>query len=212
MIALVVGSTGLIGTQLIQLLLKDDYYSKVKAVSRTPLALNHAKLDNIIVDFEKLEQYQDQLKADVVFCCLGTTMKQAGSKEKFKKVDYEYPLQVAQIGKSNGASRYLLTSALGANKKSSIYYNQIKGQVEEAIDAVAFESFHIFRPSLLLGNRKEVRAGEDAAKLVYKFLGFLIPKKYQGIESSKVAAALLFYGKQSSKGKFIHESVELQNT
>ena len=94
---------------------------------------------------------------------------------------------------------------------SWFYYNKIKGEVEEAIAAVEFESFHIFRPSLLLGERKEPRPGEHAAKMVYKLFSFLIPQKYQAIDSSKVANAMLFYGKQPEKGKFIHESRELQN-
>ncbi len=211
MTALVLGCTGLIGKQLVQRLVQDNSYSKIKAVSRSPLDFNDPKVENIIVGFEQLQHQSDHLKADVIFCCLGTTMKQAGSKAAFEKVDYTYPLEVAKLGKATGASRYLLVSALGANKSSSIYYNQIKGQIEEAIAAVKFESFHIFRPSLLLGERQEKRAGEDTAKIIYKIFGFLIPQKYQGIESAKVANAMLFYGKQPGKGMFIHESRELQN-
>lgn len=211
MIALVLGGTGLIGKQLIDLLVQDSFYSKVVAISRKPLYVNHPKLEVVSVDFEKLSQYKTHLKADVIFCCLGTTMKQAGSKEAFKKVDYTYPLEIAKLGQDQGASRYLLISALGANKNSVIYYNQIKGEIEEAIAVLGYESFHIFRPSLLLGDRKEPRAGEDTAKIVYKLFKFLIPQKYQAIDSSKVANAMLFYGKQSIHGKFIHESLELQN-
>ena len=211
MTALVLGSTGLVGAQLIQRLLEDNSYSKIKVVSRHTIDLNHHKVENVIVDFEMLEHYRDQLKADVIFCCLGTTMKQAGSKEVFKKVDYKYPLDVAKISKSQGSSRYLLISALGANKNSSFYYNQIKGQIEEAIQALGFASFHIFRPSLLLGDRKEARVGEEAAKKVYKIFGFLIPPKYRAIDSGKVANAMLFYGKQTKEGMFVHESNELQN-
>jgi uncharacterized protein YbjT (DUF2867 family) len=211
MIALVLGSTGLIGEQLIQRLLQDNTYSRVKALSRHPLNVNHPKLQVILVDFENLDHYKVQLNADVIFCCLGTTMKQAGSKEAFKKVDYDYPLKTAQLGKAQGATRYLLISALGASKNSAIYYNQIKGEIEGVIEAIGFESFHILRPSLLLGHRKEPRVGEGAAKMVYKIFGFLIPQKYQAIDSSKVANAMLFYGKQHEKGTFVHESRELQN-
>lgn len=208
--ALVIGSTGLIGRQLLKLLLQDNTYLEVKAISRKPLDSSHAKLENLLVDFDNLADYGSKLNADVVFCCLGTTMKDAGSKEAFKKVDYDYPLLVARVAKASGASAYLLVSALGANRNSSIYYNQIKGEIEAAVEGVGFETYHIFRPSLLLGDRPQKRVGEAAAKAVYKFLGFLIPAKYKAIESIKVARAMLFYGKQLAKGKFIHESGEMQ--
>ena len=104
----------------------------------------------------------------------------------------------------------MLVSSLGANKTSGIFYNQVKGEVEEAIRQVGFDSFHILRPSLLLGPRKEERSGEDAAKFLYKIFGFLVPKKYQGIESIKVARAMLSFAQDDASGNFIHESTELQ--
>lgn len=208
--ALVAGSTGLIGKQLLQLLLDDPAYAEVKALSRKPMDVEHPKLKNIVVDLNKLNEHFDQLKADDVFCCLGTTIKQAGSKEAFRKVDYDYPLELAKLSKNQGATQYLIVTALGSNKMSGIFYNQVKGQVEEAIDQVGFQSYHIFRPSLLLGERTEKRAGEGAATVVYKALGFLIPLKYKAIESAKVAKAMLHMAKQNSTGKFIHESKELQ--
>jgi len=104
----------------------------------------------------------------------------------------------------------MLVSSLGANKTSGIFYNQVKGEVEEAIRQVGFDSFHILRPSLLLGPRKEERRGEDTAKFLYKIFGFLVPKKYQGIESIKVARAMLSFAQDDASGNFIHESTELQ--
>jgi len=209
-IALVAGSTGLIGGQLLELLLAENSYSKVIALSRKPLSISHPKLDNIVVEANDLKKHQE-LKADDVFCCLGTTIKQAKSKEAFRKVDFDYPLDLANLLKANGASRFLLVSSLGADKSSGIFYNQVKGEVEEAIAAVAFDSFHILRPSLLIGPRKEARAGEDAAKAVYKIFGFLIPAKYKGIDSIKVARAMISFAKENKHGKFIHESAELQS-
>jgi uncharacterized protein YbjT (DUF2867 family) len=138
-------------------------------------------------------------------------MKQAGTKEAFKMVDHDYPVALAMICKSQGAKQYLLVSALGANKKSSIYYNHIKGEVEEAIGALGYDHFHIFRPSLLMGDRNEKRAGEDAAKLFYSIFGFLIPAKYKGIQGKQVAKAMLHFSSTYEKGKIIHESGELQN-
>ncbi|MBX2964317.1 MAG: oxidoreductase [Cyclobacteriaceae bacterium] len=208
--ALLAGSTGLIGKQLLQLLLDDSAYAEIKALSRKPIGIEHPKLKNIVLDLNKLDEHFDQLKADDVFCCLGTTIKQAGSKEAFRKVDHDYPLELAKLSKNQGATQYLIVTALGSNKMSGIFYNQVKGQVEEAIDQVGFQSYHIFRPSLLLGERTEKRAGEGAATVVYRALGFLIPLKYKAIDSAKVARAMLHMAKQNSKGKFIHESKELQ--
>jgi uncharacterized protein YbjT (DUF2867 family) len=208
--ALLAGSTGLIGKQLLGLLLEDSRYTVVKAISRKPLAIQHSKLQNIVTDFISLTEHHDELKADDVFCCLGTTIRQAGSQAAFRKVDYDYPLELARLTKNHGATQYLIITALGADAKSGIFYNRVKGEVEQAIEAVGFDSYHIFRPSLLLGERTEKRAGEGAATVVYKALGFLIPLKYKAIDSAKVAKAMLHFAKQDSKGKFIHESKELQ--
>ncbi len=208
--ALIAGSTGLIGKHLLQLLLESDQYNLVKAITRKPLDFQHPKLENIIVDFDRLTEQYAHFKADDVFCCLGTTMKQAGSKDAFQKVDYVYPVELAKICKSQGAKQYLLVSALGANKKSSIYYNRIKGELEEAIDVLGYERYDIFRPSLLMGERTDKRAGEDAAKLFYGIFGFLIPTKYKGIQGNKVAQAMIYFSSSTEKGKFIHESSALQ--
>jgi uncharacterized protein YbjT (DUF2867 family) len=137
-------------------------------------------------------------------------MKQAKTKEAFQKVDLDYPLEIAKLSKEKSATQYLLISALGADKNSGIYYNRIKGETEEVIAHVNFQTLHIFRPSLLLGERKESRPGEDAAKIFYKLFGALIPKKYKGIEGATVARAMLFLAKQEQPGIHIHESAELQ--
>ncbi|MBA4145999.1 MAG: oxidoreductase [Cytophaga sp.] len=208
--ALVAGATGLIGGQLLELLLADRYYDKVIAISRKPLELESSRLQNSVIDFAQLESAATDLKADDVYCCLGTTIKQAGSQSAFRKVDYEYPAQLARITKQNGARQYLLVSALGADPSSGIFYNRVKGETEVAIHEVGFESVHVMRPSLLMGPRKEHRSGEEAAKVFYKYLGFLIPAKYKGIESIKVARAMIALAKQNKAGYFIHESLTLQ--
>jgi uncharacterized protein YbjT (DUF2867 family) len=209
-IALIVGTTGLIGSQLLDLLLADADYEKVIAISRKPLAKAHSKLDNIVCELADFSTSLQGVIADDVFCCLGTTMRKAKTKEAFRAVDYDAPLALAKAMKENGAKKYILISALGSKKSSSIFYNQVKGQVEEAIDQIGFESYHILQPSLLTGPRKEQRAGEEAAQVFYKIFGFLIPKKYASIESIKVARAMMAYAKEEKKGKFIHLSQELQ--
>lgn len=209
--ALIAGSTGLIGKQLLELLLDDSYYNKVIAVSRKPLDVQHPKLENVVVDFDSLNTHSNILKADDVFCCLGTTIRIAKTKEAFRKVDFDYPVGLANVTKNQGSEQYFLISALGADENSGVFYNRVKGEVEKAIQTVAFPSFHIFRPSLLLGDRTEERVGEGAATRFFKIFGFLIPLKYKAIESAKVAKAMITLAKQNQTGFHIHESKELQS-
>ncbi len=208
--ALVAGSSGLIGRQLLSLLLEDSRYAKIIAISRKPLELTHPKLENVVLDFAHLEQHSQALRCNDIFCCLGTTIKKVKTKEAFRKVDFDYPVELARIGKEQGAEKYLLVSALGANKNSSLFYNQVKGEVEDAIAKIEIPALHIFRPSLLIGPRAEQRGGEEAAKWVYKIFGFVIPAKYMAIESIKVARAMIFLAQEKVKGIVIHESKELQ--
>lgn len=210
-VALVAGATGLIGKQLLQLLLADPEYHRVKAVSRHPISGDNPRFENIIADFDALADLENRLKADVVFCCLGSTMKKAGSKDAFSKVDYVYPLELGKVALAHGASQYLIVSALGADPSSSVFYNKVKGEVERAVSALGYPSVHIFRPSLLLGPREESRAGEDAAKVFYRIFSFLIPRKYKGIEGVKVARAMVHFAREEKPGTHIHESESLQS-
>jgi uncharacterized protein YbjT (DUF2867 family) len=208
--ALIVGSTGLIGNQLVELLLDDDRYTQVTAIARTSLPFSHPKLKLIIADFDSIESQKEKLVADDVFCCLGTTIKSAKSKEAFRKIDFDYPLLIAKLTKALGAKQFLLVSALGANKASSVFYNKVKGEIEEAISSLGFESYHVLRPSLLLGPRIEKREGEQSMQKIFSAVGFLIPKKYKAIESIKVARGMLAIAKKNVSGNFIHESNSLQ--
>lgn len=208
--ALIVGSTGLVGNQLVELLLDDDRYTQVTAIARTSLPFSHPKLKLIIADFDSIESQKEKLMADDVFCCLGTTIKSAKSKEAFRKIDFDYPLLIAKLTKALGAKQFLLVSALGANKASSVFYNKVKGEIEEAISSIGFESYHVFRPSLLLGPRIEKREGERSMQKIFSAVGFLIPKKYKAIESIKVARGMLAIAKKNVSGDFIHESNSLQ--
>ncbi|MBS1490042.1 MAG: NAD(P)H-binding protein [Bacteroidetes bacterium] len=209
-IALLAGSTGLVGSQVLDLLLKSDSYSSVIALSRKKLRIESPKLVNVICSLSELAARANELRADDVFCCLGTTIKQAKSKEAFRAVDYEAPWWLAKITQQEGAKKFILVSALGASKESSLFYNRVKGEVEEAIAAVGFECFHILRPSLLVGPRTEKRSGEDAAKIFFKFFGWAVPKKYKAIESIKVARAMVSFAGETNRGTIIHESNELQ--
>lgn len=207
--ALIAGATGLIGGQLLDLLLASNQYHSIIAWTRRDLA-HHKKLVQLKMKEGSAPALDATLQIDDVFCCLGTTMAKARSKGKFHQVDFTYPLLLGETGIAHNAKKYLLVSALGANKQSHIYYNRVKGEVEDAITKLGYDAVHIFRPSLLLGPREEKRSAEDAAKFFYKVFGFLIPNKYQAIESIKVARAMLHFSSDLQSGNFIHESMELQ--
>lgn len=209
--ALLAGATGLVGSHLLSLLLHSPQYTSVKAVTRHPLSISHSKLENIVVpDFTKLDDYASQMECDIVFCCLGTTIKKAGTKDKFFEVDYTYPHKLAQIALKQGAKAYFLVSALGADKGSLFYYNRVKGEIETAIRGMGYWSVHIFRPSLLLGKRQEKRLGEDTAQLLHRLIWWLIPLKYRGIKAEAVAKAMLHYAQSLMKGNYVHSSGDMQ--
>lgn len=208
--ALLAGATGLIGSQLLPLLLASDRYARVIVIARREIQQVHPKLTCLVVDFDKLSEAESKLKCDDVYCCLGTTMKQAGSKEAFRKVDYDYPLSLAQVTRRLGASQYSLVSAMGANRDSSVFYNRTKGEVEDAISAIDFSSIHIYRPSLLVGPRANQRPGEMIATVFAKTFFFLIPKHYRPIKSINVARAMLAFASQDEDGIYFHPSDALQ--
>lgn len=209
--ALLIGATGLIGNQLLTKLLHSPFYSRVIVLTRRSLEVRNTKLTEVIFDFDRPDA--SQVTADDIFCCLGTTIKKAGSREAFKKVDFEYPLKVAKLAKLNGASKYIIITAMGADPKSGIFYNRVKGEIESELKRLNFDSLHILQPSLLLGDRKESRTGEKVGEMLMAvfrpiMLGPL--KKYRAIESERVANAMLAFAKMPDKGVFLHDSGELQ--
>lgn len=158
-IALVLGATGLVGSALTRDLLGGNW-DEVRVLVRRPLALEHPKLRQIQVDWDRLEQYSEQFAGVyAVFCCLGTTIKQAGSQEQFERVDLEYPLAAAALAKEHNVKQFLAVSSMGASAKSRTFYSRIKGRTEEGLIAAGFHGLHLFRPSLLLGDRAEFRLG-----------------------------------------------------
>lgn len=202
--AILVGASGLVGGELLSLLLNGEEYSKVIVLGRRSLNLKHPKLDEIIVDFERLDQYKESIRVDEVFCCLGTTIKKAKSKEAFKKVDVDYVLGIARIAKEMKVEKFLIVSSMGANQQSAIFYSKMKGLVEESLKEIGFNYLHIFRPSLLLGQRQEVRSGETAAAFLSKGLSFLLVgrlRKYKPIQA-KVVAKGMYNAAQSTNGGY----------
>jgi len=208
-IAVVAGATGLIGSELVKILLADDYYASIIQLSRKKTGISHPKLREYVIDFNNLDYELKDISADDVYCCLGTTMKQAGSREAFRKVDYEYVVSLAEIMQKKGTRQFLVVSAMGANPKSSIFYNKVKGEMELTIKNIPFPAIHIFRPSLLLGNRSEKRSGEKFAIFIFKSLKFLFVgsfRKFRGIEGSVVANAMVKIAASRGEGIFTYES------
>lgn len=200
--AIIAGATGLIGKQLLFNLIECNNYNIVIALVRKEIPFHSPKLIQVIVDFNNLQLIAENLNADDIFCCLGTTIRKAGSQKVFKKVDYEYCLNLAKETHKNGSKNFFLVSALGANSKSKIFYNQVKGELEEAISKVGFTSFYIFRPSLLLGNRNEFRLGEKMMQIIMKPISKLMfgsMKKYAAIESKQVVKAMILLATSNNK-------------
>jgi uncharacterized protein YbjT (DUF2867 family) len=211
--ALIVGATGLVGKELLHLALNSDIYRKVIVLGRHLLDVEHPALEQHLVDFDNIESYSALIKADEVYCCLGTTIKKAKSKENFYKIDYTYPTEIAKIAKFNGASVFSLITAMGANKESLIFYNKVKGSLEEMVSRLQFKRCNIFRPSLLLGDRDEFRLGEEIGKVVAQKIDFMMVgslKRYRAIQAHVVAYAMLHLTQSAPEGINIFESNQLQ--
>lgn len=189
--ALIAGATGLIGRELIQKLADSDHYRLIYSLTRKKSGIVHEKIRELVIDFDTISQLKFDEPIDHVYCTLGTTMKQAGSRRNFRKVDYEYVVALANAGKKAGASKFLVISAMGANSKSSIFYNQVKGMTEEALKNIGYTELVILRPSLLLGERSDIRSGEKLSGFILKALNFLIPDNYKAIPAERVATSML---------------------
>ncbi|MBC2606724.1 oxidoreductase [Pelagicoccus albus] len=209
---LLAGATGLVGSQLLELLLADERIDLVRCVSRRPLEVKSEKLESVVAGFDSIGELAELFEVDTVFCCLGTTMKKAGSREAFRKVDYEYPLSLARHARQAGVERYVLVSAAGADPNSRIFYNRTKGEVEASIEGLGFPSFDILRPSLLLGNRDESRLGEDLAKAASPLLNLILRgplRKYRPMPSSKLAAVMAELPFSPMGGKRVFENGQI---
>ncbi|MFD0679187.1 MULTISPECIES: oxidoreductase [unclassified Paenibacillus] len=212
--AVIAGATGLIGGELVRGLLEDPFFDQVIALVRKETSLAHEKLIQVVTDYEALEDAVKQYLSDAyVFCCLGTTIKKAGSKEQFRKVDYEYPMLLGRLALQYGAAEYLIVTSMGASAGSAFFYNQIKGEVEEGLSKLQLPSLQIFRPSLLLGDRQEVRLGERFGAAVSRVVTPIMVgalRQYRPIQAQTVAKAMLKSSKKSNKGTWIYESDQIE--
>lgn len=213
--ALVLGATGLVGRHCLELLCgaEGEAYAAVHAIVRRPLGMRAERLQEHVIDFASLGDAVARIAATDVFCCLGTTIKKAGSQEEFHKVDYHYPLAAARRAADTLCRNFLLVSAMGANDHSSMFYNRVKGEAERDIAALTLRAVHILRPSLLLGEREEKRTGEAAGQVIGGLLSPLMLgplRKYRPIAGETVARALCAIARADQAGRHIYLSDELE--
>ncbi len=211
---MVAGATGLVGRAVLAGLLTDKRYKAVHCVGRRPLGINHPKLANHVVDFNHLTSIPGLDHVDDVFIALGTTIKAAGSQKAFKAVDFEAVLAIARVSKGLGATKIGVISAMGADATSKVFYNRVKGEMEEALGRLGYSAWVIARPSLLTGDRRALaQAARPAEKLGMLAMGFfkpLIPANYQAIGADKVASALLKAVQAQQHGLRVMLSGEMQ--
>ena len=200
--ALIIGATGATGKDLLSQLLADDTYAEVHCFVRKPLALTHPKLHAHVVDFDTPEAWADLVRGDVAFSCLGTTLAVAGSKDAQWRVDYDYQYAFAQQCKANGVPTFVLVSAAGAKAQSKLFYNRMKGALEEAVKKLSFPSLLIFQPSVLIRSNSD-RAGENLSVKTINFLNKLgILKRYRPMPTKVLAEKMLSAVYNSPKGTF----------
>jgi uncharacterized protein YbjT (DUF2867 family) len=205
--ALIAGASGLVGGECLRRLLASAAYSMVTIVTRRSLgdAARHPKVREIVVDFARLENIQAELRADHVFCTLGTTIRKAGSQAKFRQVDYEYPRHLAQLTRANGARHFSLVSALGASSNSGVFYSRVKGELEDALRAMGWPSLCLLRPSVIAGERQESRPLERVGEWLLRFG----PSTYRPVAAGSIAAAMIATAQHQAAGVTILESREI---
>ncbi len=205
--ALLAGASGLVGGECLKRLVESPEYGRVIVVTRRDLGepARHPKVVQRVIDFDRLGDDRDELRAHHVFCALGTTIRKAGSKARFRRVDYEYPLRLAQIARMNDAHHFSIVSALGASRSSPFFYSRVKGEVEEGLRAMRWPSLAIFRPSVIAGERGESRPLERVSEHLLR----LAPATWRPVAASDIAAAMVSVAIESPPDVTIVESRDI---
>ncbi len=207
--AILLGATGLIGGHLLDILLEGNAYDEVLVIGRSSTGRNHPKLTEKLGDLLDDDFFKQPLECQHMYCCIGTTQSKTSDLTVYKHIDYGIPVQSAMAGLKGGMQKFLVVSSLGANPKSKMFYSRTKGQMEEALRKMSIPRLHIFRPSLLLGDRDETRIGEKVGVAINKLLGWAFPAKYKGIPAKKVAQAMYAVA-NSISDKEIYQSDEIR--
>ena len=214
--AILFGATGLTGSIVLQNLVQDERYENIKVFSRSELTVKSDKIKLFQTNLEDIEQFSGDITGDDLFCCLGTTIKKAGSKDNFRKVDLYFPVKIAEIASRNNVSNFLMISSIGADPDSSGFYLRTKGEAEQAVRGYSFNKIVILRPSMLLGKRNEFRLLEEAGKLIMLPMKYILTgklRKYRAIDANRVAKAMIkFANVTTSKSVFESHEIELFTT
>lgn len=210
--ATLIGATGLIGSHLLDLLQKDSEFSQIKVLVRRPMTFTNPVIKAVVIDFSNLESFKLGInESDVVFCAIGTTNKKMnGNKNEYRKIDYDIPLNAAKLGLETGCDKFVFVSSLGANSKSTNFYLKLKGETEDALSNLNISSLLIFRPSLLIGKRKEFRLVEIIGRLLMVPISFLIPTRMRPIKAYCVAKSMLEASKIGTTGVNIYHYNEIK--
>lgn len=210
--AIILGATGLTGSNLLDMLLKDDRYKSVILFSRSTVGVKHPKLEEYLIDVLNLESQKDRFKADEVFCCIGTTRAKTPNKKRYKEIDYGIPMNAAKLCKVNSIPTLVLISSLGANPNSKVFYNRIKGEMERDVIDFKIPKTHIMQPSLIGGKRVEKRLGEWLFKQLMRVFNLLLVgplEKYRSIPPETIAKAMVWLANHEFH-KIIIESDEIK--
>lgn len=206
-IALVAGATGLVGQFLVQRLLDSGAYDQIKLLGRRAVSIDDARIENVISDYSDLASLGNKLKADDVFCCLGTTLKKAGSRAAFERVDHQMVVDLARAAHAQGARQFMVVSAAGTAEHSPSFYSRVKAHMERDVSAVGYDAVHIVRPALLIGAREESRPAEHISQMIMPLFNPLLIgglKKYRSARGEDVADALLQLARRETRGVHIH--------
>ena len=204
--ALLVGATGLVGGECLKLLLEHPGYDRVRTLSRRPLEVDHAKLEASVLAFDDLARHRALIRADHVFCALGSTIKKAGSQERFRTIDHDYPLELARIAREHGATHFSLVSAFGAHRESRMFYNRVKGELEDDIRGLRYPSLAILRPSVIGGARNERRLGESLGRV----LGLLLPGRARTVRAADIARVMVLLAREQEQEWRVIESEQIR--
>jgi uncharacterized protein YbjT (DUF2867 family) len=211
--AIVAGASGLVGAHCLRRLLASGLHEHVVAFVRGPLNVTHKRLEQRTIDYERLGRMSAFPRVQDVFCCLGTTMKKAGSEEAFRKIDFEYVVRLAETSLRTGADHFYLVSAVGADSKSRIFYSRVKGEAEDSVAKLGFAGLHIFRPSFLVGHRPEKRPGEEFGIAAARFFSIALvgpARKYRPIKADTVARAMVYVARARPPGTHIYAADEME--
>ncbi len=209
MIAIVAGSSGLIGTELVQQLCANPAYREIRLLVRRPSGFIHTKVIEYIVDFDRPASYTTYLQGDVIFSCLGSTRKKTPDKNEYYRIDHDYPLFLAQEAAVHGVTQFHLVSSMGADASSGNFYLSMKGKTENDIKLLPLKAVHIYRPAVLAGNRAEKRLAEALAIALFRLVNPILPAKYRSIPAATVAAAMITQSLSGETGAHIYSSDQI---